>query len=55
LKEKNLTPSEVAAYSNIETKQVCRIINREHSASTSTLYNIAEGLEIPIKKLFDFE
>lgn len=55
LKEKNLTPSQVAAYSNIETKQIYRIINGEHSASISTLFNIAEGLEMTIKDLFDFE
>ncbi len=55
LKDKNLTASEVAAYSNKETKQIYRIINGEHSASISTLYDIAEGLEIPIKTLFDFE
>jgi transcriptional regulator with XRE-family HTH domain len=54
LKSKNLKPSDLAAYSDMETKQIYRILNGEHSASIATLYNIAEGLELPIKELFEF-
>ncbi len=55
LKEKGKTPEEVAAHGNIETKQVYRVINGEHSATLSILYAIAKGLGIQPKSLFDFD
>lgn len=55
LKQKGKTPEEVAAHAGIETKQVYRVINGEHSASISIIYAIAKGLGMPPKSLFDFE
>lgn len=52
---KSKTPEEVAALGNIETKQVYRVINGEHSTTLSVLYAIAKGLEVHPKKLLDFE
>jgi transcriptional regulator with XRE-family HTH domain len=49
------TPEGVAALGNIETKQVYRAINAEHSISLSVIAAIAIGLEIRPKELFDFE
>ena len=53
--QKKKTPESVAAIGNIETKQVYRVINGEHSVSLSIIFAIAMGLEIHPKKLFDFE
>jgi len=55
LKQKGKTPEEVAAHASIETKQVYRVINGEHSASISIVYAIAKGLGVQPKVLFDFE
>jgi len=55
LKQKGKTPEEVAAHAGIETKQVYRVINGEHSASISIIYAIAKGLGLPPKSLFDFD
>jgi transcriptional regulator with XRE-family HTH domain len=55
LKDRKKTPEEVAALANIETKQVYRVINGEHSASISITFAISKGLEIHHKTLFDFE
>jgi transcriptional regulator with XRE-family HTH domain len=55
LKEKGKTPEEVAAHANIETKQVYRVLNGEHSATISIAYAIAKGLGTHPKVLFDFE
>ena len=55
LKEKEKTPEEVAAHANIETKQVYRVINGEHSATISITYAIAKGLNVHPKALFDFD
>lgn len=52
---KKKTPEHVAALGNIETKQVYRAINGEHSISLSMLVAIAKGLEVHPKKLLDFE
>lgn len=49
------TPEEVAAIANIETKQVYRVINAEHSATISVTYAIAKGLGVHHMKLFDFD
>ena len=54
LQEKGKTPEEVAAHANIETKQVYRVINGEHSATISITYAIAKGLEIHHMELFNF-
>ncbi len=55
LEEKGKTPEEVAAHANIETKQVYRVLNGEHSATISITYAIAKGLGIHPRLLFDFE
>lgn len=49
------TPEEVAAHGGLETKQVYRVINGEHSATISIIYSIAKGVGVPPKDLFDFE
>jgi predicted transcriptional regulator len=51
---KGKTPEDVAAIGNIETKQVYRVINGEHSTTLSIIYSISKGLEIHPKALFDF-
>lgn len=50
-----ITPEEVAAHGSIETKQVYRVINGEHSATLSIIYAIAVGMNVKPKVLFDFE
>ena len=55
LEEKGKTPEEVAAHASIETKQVYRVLNGEHSATISITYAIAKGLGIHPRLLFDFE
>lgn len=52
---KKKTPEHIAALGNIETKQVYRAINGEHSISLSMLAAIAKGLGVAPKKLLDFE
>jgi predicted transcriptional regulator len=54
LEEKGKTPEEVAVHANIETKQVYRVLNGEHSATISITYAIARGLGVHHKLLFDF-
>ncbi len=49
------TPEDIAALGNIETKQVYRAINGEHSTTLSVLFAIAKGLEVHPKELFDFD
>jgi predicted transcriptional regulator len=53
--ERRLTPEDVAAIGNIETKQVYRAINAERSITLSTLVAIANGLDVHPKKLLDFD
>jgi len=55
LEEQGKTPEEVAAHASIETKQVYRVLNGEHSATISITYAIAKGLEVHPKLLFDFD
>lgn len=55
IKARKKTPEDVAAIGNIETKQVYRVINGEHSATLSIIIAIARGLEVHPKKLLDFE
>ena len=50
-----MKPQDVAALGYIESKQVYRSINAEHSASISTLASIAKGLGVHPKKLLDFD
>jgi transcriptional regulator with XRE-family HTH domain len=52
---KGLTPEHVAANGYLETKQVYRVINGEHSATLSIIYAIAKGLAVSPKELFDFD
>ncbi len=55
LKSRKITPEEVAAYGYIETKQVYRVMNAEHSPSIELVYSIAKGLSMHPKELFDFK
>lgn len=55
LQEKGVSPETVAALGEIETKQVYRVINGEHSTTLSIIVAVAKGLEIKPKDLFDFE
>lgn len=50
-----VTPEHVASRGDIETKQVYRVINGEHSATLSVIYAIAKGLDVKPKLLFDFD
>ncbi len=49
-----MTPEEVAAIGNLETKQIYRVKNGEHSPTLATIISIAEGLHVHPKELFDF-
>lgn len=53
--ENKLTPEHVAAIGRIETKQVYRVINGEHSTTLSILIAIAKGLDMHPKNLLDFD
>ncbi len=55
LEENKVTPEDVATHGQIETKQVYRVINGEHSATLSIIYAIAKGLGVEPKMLFDFD
>lgn len=55
LELKKMMPEDVAAHGNIETKQVYRVINGEHSATLSIIVAIAKGLEVHPKILLDFD
>lgn len=55
IEAKKKTPEDVAAIGGLETKQVYRAINGEHSTGLAILISIAKGLEVHPKKLFDFE
>lgn len=55
IEKKEMKPQDVAALGYIETKQVYRVINAEHSASISTIVSIARGLDLHPKQLFDFD
>lgn len=52
---KKVTPEDVAAIGNIETKQVYRVKNGEHSCTLSIIKSIALGLGVHPKELFDFD
>ncbi len=55
IESNKVTPEDVATHGQIETKQVYRVINGEHSATLSIIFAIAKGLGVKPKKLFDFE
>ncbi len=55
LDAKGISPEDVAAHGNIETKQVYRVINGEHSAGLHLIYSLAKGIGIKPKLLFDFD
>ncbi|MBC7903147.1 MAG: helix-turn-helix transcriptional regulator [Gemmatimonadaceae bacterium] len=55
IKAKGMTPADVAAHGNIETKTVYRVINGEHDTRIVTIKNIAKGLGVHPKILFHFE
>lgn len=52
---KGKSPEDVAALGNIETKQVYRVKNGEHSPTLSIIISIAKGLEVHPRELFDFD
>ncbi len=52
---KGKSAEDVGAIGGIETKQVYRAINAEHSISISIAVALAKGLGVHPKKLFDFE
>ena len=53
--EMGLTPEDVAAHGGLETKQVYRVINGEHSAGLHIVFSLAKGIGVKPKNLFDFE
>ena len=55
IESKGKTPEEVAAHGDLETKQVYRTINGEHSTGLSIIYSIAKGVGVDPKVLFDFD
>lgn len=55
LDKHNKSPEVVAAHGGIETKQVYRVMNGEHSSTLSVLYALALGIGVHPKELFDFE
>ncbi len=52
---KGVTPEDIAAAGHLETKQIYRVINGEHSTTLSIIYAIAKGLEVHPKNLFNFD
>jgi transcriptional regulator with XRE-family HTH domain len=55
IESKGKTPEEVAAHGDLETKQIYRAINGEHSTGLAILYSIAKGIGVKPKTLLDFE
>ena len=55
-KLKSLTQEELAEKADVSRHTISNIENADkfQSMSLSTLFKIAEALEIPVKKLFDF-
>lgn len=51
---KKLSRETLAAYADIETMQIYRIETGKINTTISTVLALAKGLEIPPKKLFDF-
>lgn len=51
---KKLSRETLAAYADIETMQVYRIETGKINTTISTVLALAKGLEIPPKRLFDF-
>jgi transcriptional regulator with XRE-family HTH domain len=52
---KNISQEVLANDANIPINQIGRIERAEISTSLTSIYKIAQALEIPIKDLFDFE
>lgn len=53
--EKGLTQEQLAFASDLEHSQISRIERGVINTSISQLYQIAKALEVPVKKLFDFD
>lgn len=53
-KEKGLTQMDLAERVNLSRNHIQRIETATRSCSLDTLMSIAEALEIPLKKLFEF-
>ena len=54
-KEKGMTQLQLAEKANISRNHVQRIENATSACSLDTLMDIAEALNIPLKKLFEFK
>ena len=52
---KDLSQDEISFNTNVSTNQIGRIERGEINAGISTLYEIAQFLDVPVKDLFDFE
>lgn len=52
---RKLSRETLAAYADIETMQIYRIETGKVNTTISTIYAIAKALEVPPKKLLDFE
>ena len=52
--KRKLSRETLAVYSNIETMQVYRIETGRVNTTISTVLALSKGLEIPPKKLFEF-
>jgi len=52
--KKNLTQLDLAAQLEIDIRQIQRIENAEINTSITMAYLLAEALEVPVSKLFDF-
>lgn len=52
---KGLSQDDISFSTNISTNQVGRIERGEINAGLSTIYEIAQALEVPPKELFDFK
>jgi len=53
--QKKLSREKLSAYSEVEVMQIYRIETGKTNPTISTLYAIANGLQIHPKKLLDFE
>lgn len=53
--QKGWTQEQLAFAADLEHSQISRIERGVINTSISQLYQIAKALEVPVKKLFDFE
>jgi transcriptional regulator with XRE-family HTH domain len=53
-KAKNLTKSQLSALAGLEMSYIGKIERSEKSPNLRTIIKLADGLEVPVKELFDF-